>query len=44
MQLPDGVMQAIEVNMQFTELDPVYDEDYNAAWNRSLALIHPTLH
>ena len=28
---PDGVMQAYRVNMQFTELDPVYDEDYNAA-------------
>lgn len=28
---PDGVMQAYKVNMQFTELDPVYDEDYNAA-------------
>ena len=27
---PDGVMQAYRVNMQFTELDPVYDEDYNA--------------
>lgn len=26
---PDGVMQAYRVNMQFTELDPVYDEDYS---------------
>ena len=28
---PDGVMQAYRVNMQFTELDPVYDENYNEA-------------
>ena len=27
---PDGVPHAYRMNMQFTEIDPVYDEDYNA--------------